>query len=111
MKIMRLPKSANDFESKVLASETKPTNWAGLTAGGVLVAGGLLLLTGRRRAGLAAAATGATLALLDQREALSGWWNLLPGYIDEVQILLNQVQSSVEDIATKREKLRKILGK
>jgi len=69
----------------------------------------MLLLAGQRRAGLVAAASGTALALLDQKETLRSWWNLLPGFIDDVQRVLGQVQGGVEDIAAKRETLRQIL--
>jgi hypothetical protein len=71
----------------------------------------MLLLAGQRRAGLVAAASGTALALLDQKETLRSWWNLLPGFIDDVQRVLGQVQGGVEDIAAKRETLRQILAK
>jgi hypothetical protein len=90
--------------------ERESTNWARFAAGGTLLAGGLLLLTGRRRAGLAAAAAGTTLALLDQKEAVSAFWRVLPGYIDTVQRVLEHVEATVENVSAKREKLRQILA-
>jgi hypothetical protein len=86
-------------------------NWVGFAAGGTLVAAGLLLLTGQRRAGMVTAASGAALAMLDQKETLVSWWNMLPGYIDEVQGLLTQVQGAVEELAAQRERLRRILAR
>ena len=53
----------------------------------------------------------AALALLDQKETLHSWWSALPGYIDDLQRLLNQVQGTVEEIAIQREKLRQILAR
>jgi hypothetical protein len=47
---------------------TQGTSWALYAAGGSLLAGGLLLLTGNRRAGLVTAASGTALALLDQQD-------------------------------------------
>jgi hypothetical protein len=101
--------SEEEFESEPSASEAECTNWVAIAAGGTLLAGGLLLLMGRRRAGLVAAASGATLALLDQQETVRSWWNTLPGYIDDVQRLLGQVQSTVEGIAVQRDRLRQVL--
>jgi hypothetical protein len=109
MVVVQLSKSEFDTEPMPRTSASESTNWARLAAGGTLLAGGVLLLTGQRRAALAMAAAGTTLALLDQKDAVSAFWQLLPGYIESVQGLLNQVQSSVEDVAVKREKLRKIL--
>lgn len=111
MVVLPLPKSVNSSDTEVRTSNATATNWAGIAAGGTLLASGLLLLTGRRRAGLVAAATGTTLALLDQQELVRSWWNLLPGYIDSVQRALSQMQAGVEDVAAKRETLRKILAK
>jgi hypothetical protein len=109
MVIVPLTMSEEEFEMEPSASETECTNWVALAAGGTLLAGGLLLLLGRRRAGLVAAASGATLALLDQQETVRFWWNTLPGFIDDVERLLGQVQSTVEGIAAQREKLRRVL--
>ena len=87
------------------------TDWIKIAAGASLIAGGLLLLTGKRRAGMAAAATGTTLAMLDQQDLLRTWWGQLPGYVDQVQSMIGQVQSTVEDFTTKRESLRQVLTK
>ncbi|MGA3134865.1 MAG: hypothetical protein ABSC88_02630 [Terracidiphilus sp.] len=93
------------------AAECEARNFVRVAAAGTLLAGGMLLLAGQRRAGLVAAASGTALALLDQKETLRSWWNLLPGFIDDVQRVLGQVQGGVEDIASKRETLRQILAK
>lgn len=87
------------------------TDWIKVAAGASLIAGGLLLLTGKRRAGMAAAATGTTLALLDQQDLLRTWWGQLPGYVDHIQNMIGQVQSTVEDFTAKRESLRQVLTK
>jgi hypothetical protein len=86
-------------------------NWIGFAAGGTLVTAGLLLLAGERRAGMVAAASGTALALLDQKETLHSWWNTLPVYIDQVQRVLTQVQTTVEDVSAKREALRRVLAR
>jgi hypothetical protein len=91
------------------AEKSEPMNWIGFAAGGTLVAAGLLLLVGERRAGMVAAASGTALAMIDEKETLHAWWNALPGYIDQVQRVLNQVQATVEDVDAKRETLRRIL--
>lgn len=109
MVVVPLSKSANASQTELCAREPECTNWVQMAAGGSLLVGGLLLLTGNRRAGTVAAVSGAALVLLDQKEAVRTWWNALPGYIDDVQGVLNQVQETVEDIAAHREKLRRIL--
>jgi hypothetical protein len=49
--------------------------------------------------------------MLDQQQTLHSWWNALPCYIDQVQQVLNRVQSTVEDVAAKREALRRALAR
>jgi len=104
------PKSASESESASRsAADARTMNWVGFAAAGTLVASAALLLAGKRRAGMVAAASGTALALLDQQETLSAWWNTLPGYIEEVQRMLGQVQSTVDELAIQREKLRRVL--
>jgi hypothetical protein len=49
--------------------------------------------------------------MLEEKETLHAWWNALPGYIDQVQRVLNQVQATVEDLDTKRESLHRVLAR
>jgi pimeloyl-ACP methyl ester carboxylesterase len=104
-------KPAYDSEMTPGALESETMNWIGFAAGGTLVAAGLLLLAGERRAGMVAAAAGTALAMLDQQETLQSWWNALPGYIDQVQGVLGKVQNTVNDVADKRETLRQVLAR
>jgi len=84
--------------------------WTGIVASGALIAGGLLLLLGKRRIGTVVAASGAALALLEEQEAVRELFQQLPGYIDEAQRLADRVQDTVEDLAEKRAHLRRILA-
>jgi hypothetical protein len=111
MMVVPLGDPTSIFETSPCAAEAETVDWVGIAAGATLVAGGLLLLTGYRRAGTLAAASGATLALLNQRETLRSWWNRLPGYIDEFQHLLGDVQETVENIAVQRERLRSLIDR
>jgi hypothetical protein len=108
-----VPLSEPSYESAHApeAAECEGMNWVGYTAGATLAVAGLLLLSGNRRAGMVVAATGTTLAVLDQQETLRSWWNALPVYIDQVQGVLGQVQDTVNEIAVKREALRRALAK
>src|ERR1035441_3719268 len=108
MVVVPLAKTAND---SARTPECEAMNWIGFAAGGTLVAAGLLLLAGERRAGMVAAASGTALALLDQKETLHSWWNALPGYIDEVQDVLAKVQDTVNELAAKRQELSRVLAR
>jgi hypothetical protein len=85
--------------------QTEP-DWLGLTVGGTFLAGALLLLSGKKRAGLVVTAAATALTLLDQKETVREWWNTLPQYLDDAQRLLDEAQRTVDDLAAKREKLR-----
>jgi hypothetical protein len=110
MVVVPLSKPENESAFTPEIDESEEMNWIGFAAGGTLVAGGLLFLIGERRAGLVAAASGTALAMLDQPETLRTWWEALPGYIDRVQHLLGSVQETVNEVAAKREDLRRILA-
>lgn len=80
-------------------------------AAGTLAAGGALLLSGCRRTGLLAAVMGTALAMIDQQEKVSVWWNALPVYIDEAQSFLNRVQRAVDDVNAQQRKVRDVVSR
>ena len=114
--LSRLPK---DYDAGVGAPKAKATsteaddgpNWVRIGAAASLIAGGALLLTGRRQAGLFVAAAGTGLALVDQQEMVSKWWALLPDYMDDIQALINQAEGAMKDFAAQREKLGNTFGR
>jgi hypothetical protein len=110
MVVVPLSQATNDPQSAPCAPKAGKSNWATLAAGGSLVAGGLLLLTGYRRSGTALATAGAVVALLDQKETLRSWWDALPFQIDEVQRLLGHVQGTIEDLDVQRDRLRQMMA-
>jgi hypothetical protein len=111
MVVVPLSKPDNESAMTPGAEKSEPMNWIGFAAGGTLVAAGLLLLVGERRAGMVAAASGTALAMIDEKDTLRSWWSALPGYIDQVQRVLNQVQATVDDVDAKREALHRVLAR
>jgi hypothetical protein len=111
MVVVPLSRMENEAKNYRRIVESEGTNWARIAAGGSLLASGLLLLTGNRRAGLATAAAGTALALLDQQEVVKALWDALPGYVDQAQHVLGQVEETVVELATQRERLHTILTK
>jgi len=104
------PFAGNGKETSTGLAPLRPeaANWVRIAACGSLVAGGVLYLTGQRRAGLATAVAGTALVLLDQQEVVQTWWRELPNYVGEVQQLLNDMQKLVEDIRMKRGNVRQV---
>jgi hypothetical protein len=111
MDVVPILKPTKDTAGVPRATGTDSGDWAGYVAGGSLVAAGLLLLAGQRRAGLLVAASGAALALLGEQETMRSWWNALPGYIDEGQQLINQLQGAMDGLETQRERLERLLAR
>ena len=92
-------------------SDDSSVNWLRVTSAATLVTGGALLLAGKNRLGLVAAAAGTSLAMLDQRDTLKKWWTHLPRYIADVQGVLAHVEGAVEEFAHQRERLGKAIGR
>jgi hypothetical protein len=111
MAVVPLNRTEYEARSERNICESEGTNWARFAAGGSLLAGGLLLLTGNRRAGLVTAAAGTALAVLDQQETVKAWWNAMPGYIEQAQRVLGKVEEGVGEVAAQRERLHRILTK
>jgi hypothetical protein len=108
MGVVPVKRSASRMSSGLCASDIP---WIRLAAAGTLAAGGALLATGKRRAGLVTAVTGAVLAMIDQEETVCAVWNALPGYLDEVQGLVGRAQVAVDDLTEQGHKLRKAFGR
>lgn len=89
--------------------QTASVDWIKVVACGSLISGGLLLLSGQKRAGLVMAASGTALAMLDHEETLRRWWQALPGYVDRAQYMVEQVREVVDDITEKGEAMRRVL--
>jgi hypothetical protein len=101
--------SYDDAETTMKPQESP--DWMGITIGGTFLVGALLLLSGKKRAGLVATAAGTALTVLDQQDTIREWWNALPQYLDEAQRLLDQAQTTIDDLAAKREKLRMMFNR
>lgn len=86
-------------------------DWMRIGVGASLLTGSLLLLTGKRKAGLLLTTAGTALAMLEHKDLVSEWWNALPGYLDQAQRLLDQAAATIDDLSEKRDKIMSLLGK
>lgn len=111
MVVVPLTTEMKDSGGAPLAPAEDSANWIRIAAASTLAASGALLVTGHRRAGLLAAVTGAALALIDQQDAVCAWWDALPGYLEQVDEVLNRAQTTVEDLSAQGQKLRRVFGK
>jgi len=112
MVVVPLAATGNESEAPAAGGCTADSAyWVRVTAAGALAAGGVLMMAGKRRAGLVAAAAGTALTVLDQQETVRAWWGRLPGYLEEVQSILTRVQGAVDELSAQGERLRNILSR
>ncbi len=102
--------SANSISTQGSAVKQEAgQDWASWVAAATLVAGGALMVAGHKRAGLAVAATGTALAILEQQEAVETWWKNLPGYLQEAQVFLDKVEGYMSEAAVQGKKIQGML--
>lgn len=112
MVVVPLAASGNEPETPSAGGhETASRYWVRVAAAGALATSGVLLMGDKRRAGLITAAAGTALAILDQQETVCNWWSHLPGYLEEMQHVLNKAQGAVDELSAQGERLRNILSR
>jgi hypothetical protein len=109
MGIVSLPKRKVHELSKAIGSQAESTDLVKIAASGALVAGGILLLTGQRRAGIVTAMAGAALTLLGEQELVRTWWEQVPDYVDHVENMIERVKSSMDELTVTRDNLHQVL--
>ena len=110
MAVTMILKKARNTAAEI-AGPDRDADWVKFVAGGSLIAGACLLLTGRRRAGMVMAASGTAIALLDQQDTLRRWWKAVPRYLDQAESLVGRVQDAVKELGEKGETVRRALGR
>lgn len=93
----------------VLPAESTSPDVTHFLAAGTLVAGGLLILSGRRRAGAAIAAAGTAFALLEEQEAVKHWWKSVPGFLENTQHFLDRVEGYLQEARVQGQRLQSML--
>ena len=96
---------------EIIGPETESADWITIAACGTLISGGILLLTGKKRAGLIAAASGTILAMIEHEESLRELWDTPPHYVDRARSVMDQVQQTVDKIADRSQSVRRALGR
>ena len=109
MGIVSIPRRMVREREKAGAQQADSQDWINLAAGGILLAGGLLLLTNQRRAGMVMGVAGAALTLLNHQETVRDWWDQIPTYVEHVQNMIGRVQTSMEELNITRENLHQTL--
>jgi hypothetical protein len=108
MKLSKIPKQIEGNLHRT-ADTVAEIPWNRTFAAASLVAGAVLLITGRRKTALAVAAVGTIVGVLEEPDAVRNLWDSIPGYIKTGQELLVKVESFVEQVAEQGDNLRKVL--
>jgi hypothetical protein len=85
-------------------------HWTRGVAAGSLLVGAVLLITGRRKSALAVAAAGATVALLENPEAVREFWNEVPRLLRSSQDFLVRIEDFMEEVNKQGVRLRKAVS-
>jgi hypothetical protein len=104
-------RKARTTPPEIMDPEVEPVDWVKVAACGSLICGGLLLLTGKKRAGLIAAASGTALAMLEHEDTIRQWWQAIPHYLGQAHSMIDRVQEMVDKAADKGQSLRRVLGR
>ena len=111
MSVTAFPDPTNSPQGEIVKSKQNDADWVGIAAGGTFLAGGLLLLRGKKKAGLAVTGSAMALTLLDQRETVREWWKSIPRHLDNAERLLGHAENTIKDLAAKRDKLRSFFNR
>lgn len=90
-------------------SETSQISWSRVLAAGSLVVGAAFLLTGRKKAALAATGLGAAVVLAEDPEALKALWKRTPQYLRDGHELLDRLEGVADGIAEQGGRVRHLL--
>lgn len=91
-------------------SALSETPWMGRVAAGSLFVSALLLVSGKRKAGLAAAAAGTAIALLENPKAVRDAWNSMPRYLRAGQDFLVRIEDFVDELNKQGSRVHKVLN-
>lgn len=103
MNLTKLPAQIEDSLSGI--------PWTRGVAAGSLLAGAILLATGRRRSALAVAAAGAAVALLENPEALRDFWNSVPDYVHSAQDFLARAEGFIDEVNRQAGRVRSMIAR
>jgi hypothetical protein len=105
MSVIPIPRQTNSVPDT--ESQLSPT--LRLAAGGTLLAGAVLLLANKRKAGLVLTAAGTALTLLHEKETTLRWWAALPVVMNSAQRIIGKAQTAMDELDAHRQKLRGLI--
>ena len=83
--------------------------WSRALAISTLVTSACLLIAGKRKSSLFAAAAGTALLLAEEPEAIRRFWNNVPDYVHKGEEFLGRVEGFVDQLSEQGDRVRKVL--
>jgi hypothetical protein len=96
--------------ARQIESSLSETHWTRAVAAGSLIVSAFLLISGRRKSGVAVAAAGAAVALLENPEAVREVWDSMPRLVRASQDFLVRIEDFVEELNRQGIRLRRVIG-
>lgn len=93
-----------------VGSALSETPWTRSVAAGTLVLGAILLITGKRKSGLAVAAAGAAVGLLENPQAIKDAWEAMPRVMRSSHDFLARIEDFVDELNKQGIRLRSVLN-
>jgi hypothetical protein len=111
MSVVPIPRQPEPAHTPTHIAENEPSPTLRLAAGGTLLAGAVLLLAGKRKAGLALTATGTALTLLHEKDTTLRWWAALPLFLSNAQRVIGKAEQAMDEVNARKDKFRSIFKK
>jgi hypothetical protein len=98
---------------KQISSRIHPQDrrWTRVLAAASLFSGAVLLISGRRKAGLAVATAGTVIAMLEEPESLTTAWATVPAYIETGKRFLGRLEGVVDEISAQGQRVRGLIDR
>jgi hypothetical protein len=103
----KIPAQISSYTPEIV----KDLPWPRIAAAGSLMAGAVLLFTGRHKAALAAGLAALGFAAAENPERAKEIWENAPKYLRKGQDFLLRAENVVEDMRSKGEKVREMLSR
>jgi hypothetical protein len=102
IKLMKLPRQIEGKLSEI--------PWTRSVAAGSLIVSALLLVSGKRKSGVAVAAAGAAIALLEDPQAVRNAWESMPRFVRAGQDFMVRLEDFVDELNKQGIRLKKVLS-
>jgi hypothetical protein len=110
MNLIPIPSQIEQIEEKV-REVSADVPWTRALAISTLVTSACLLIAGKRKSSMLAAAAGTALLVAEDPDGVRRFWNQVPDYVRKGEEFLGRVEGFVEQVAEQGDRVRKVLNR